>query len=562
MTTSNTTAASGIDGEMKRRILGFVIGLGAMMYFLTSTPPEGLNVTAWRTIGVTCMMGAWWMLEAIPISATAFLPLVLFPMLGIQTATKVAPSYAGDLIFLFMGGFVIAIAMEMWNLHRRVSLNILKIAGANPGMLVLGFMVATGFLSAWMSNTACATMMMPIGMAIISLLNNGKDEKNSVDDTNRKFGICIMLGIAFSASIGGLMTPIGTPPNAVLVGQMSKIAGIDIGFGNFMMIGVPIAVVLMTITWLLLIKVFFPVKGVNLDKAVSVVDEELEKLGPLSRGEALVMLIFVLTAACWMFRSKITGAIGTINVAGTEIVAGRVIRDSTIAMTAAVIMFVTPVSLKEGKFLVDSSVFNKIPWDVLVLVGGGLALGGALNSSGVSQYVAANMESVSNMSTIMIIAVCSTIVMLITQLASNTATANTFVPLGISIAVGIGQHPMMIAVPMAIGAGLAFSLPVSTPPNAIVFGSGLIRIPDMFKVGILANFIGIAIAIVVMYVMLPVAFGIKQGEMPAVPKVVQMKEAVLKNTMPNADEATLFEALQKAFPKLSADELNALLAKR
>ncbi len=561
MTTSNTAVANGLDGEMKRRILGFSLGIGAMLYFLLSSPPEGLSTNAWYTIGVTCMMGAWWMLEAIPISATAFLPLVMFPLLGIQTATEVAPAYAGDLIFLFMGGFVIAIAMEMWNLHRRVSLNILKIAGANPGMLVLGFMIATGFLSAWMSNTACATMMMPIGMAIISLLNNGKDPKDSTDDTSRKFGICIMLGIAFSASIGGLMTPIGTPPNAVLVGQMSKIAGIDVGFGQFMLIGVPIAVILMAITWLLLIKVFFPVKGVNLEQAVSVVDEELEKLGPLSRGEAMVMFIFVVTAATWMLRGQITEMIGTINVAGTEMKAGRVIRDSTIAMTAATIMFVTPVNLKEGKFLVDSTVFKKIPWDVLVLVGGGLALGAALNSSGVSQYVAANMEAVSSLSTIMIIAVCSTIVMLITQLASNTATANTFIPLGISIAVGVGQHPLMIAVPMAIGAGLAFSLPVSTPPNAIVFGSGLIRIPDMFKVGILSNFIGIAIAIVVMYLVMPIAFGVKQGEMPAVPKVVQMKEAVLKNTMPTADDATIFEALKQAFPKLSEEQLNNLLAK-
>jgi len=271
------------------------------------------------------------------------------------------------------------------------------------------------------------------------------------------------------------------------------------------------------------------------------------------------MFIFVITAATWMFRGQITSLIGTINVAGTEIKASSVIRDSTIAMTAAVIMFVTPVNISKGQFLVDSEAFKKIPWDVLVLVGGGLALGSALNSSGVSQYVAANMESVSTMSTIMIIAVCSTVVMLITQLASNTATANTFIPLGISIAVGVGQHPMMIAVPMAIGAGLAFSLPVSTPPNAIVFGSGMIRIPDMFKVGILANFIGIGIAIVVMYVMMPFAFGIKQGEMPAVPKVVQMKRAVLKNTMPNADDAIIFKALQDAFPKQTAEQLKALL---
>jgi len=561
MSDSASVADAGMTGERKKQVFGLILGVLCLIYTLVTDAPEGLSPQAWKSVGITFLMAIWWMTEALPISVTALVPLVAFPMLGIIGAKQIAPNYASNLVWLFFGGFSLAYAMETWNLHRRLSLTVLKVCGGSPSLLMLGFMASTGFLSAWMSNTACTALMMPIGMAIISLLNNGKDAKDSVDDTSRKFGICIMLGIAFSASIGGLMTPIGTPPNAVLVGQMSKIAGIDIGFGNFMMIGVPIAVVLMVITWLLLIKVFFPVKGVNLDKAVSVVDEELEKLGPLSRGEALVMLIFVLTAACWMFRSKITGAIGTINVAGTEIVAGRVIRDSTIAMTAAVIMFVTPVSLKQGKFLVDSSVFSKIPWDVLVLVGGGLALGGALNSSGVSQYVAANMESVSNMSTIMIIAVCSTIVMLITQLASNTATANTFVPLGISIAVGIGQHPMMIAVPMAIGAGLAFSLPVSTPPNAIVFGSGLIRIPDMFKVGILANFIGIAIAIVVMYVMLPVAFGIKQGEMPAVPKVVQMKEAVLKNTMPNADEATLFEALQKAFPKLSTDELNALLAK-
>ncbi len=558
MKTLSTTQPATISGEMKRRLTGMLLGLAVIFYFINSTPPEGLSVTAWRTIGVTAMMGIWWMLEAIPISATAFLPLVMFPLLGIQSAKTVAPNYAGDLIFLFMGGFVIAIAMENWNLHRRISMSILKVAGARPSRLVLGFMAATGFLSAWMSNTACATMMMPIGMSIISLLRSETADHNSEQDI-KNFGICIMLGIAFAASIGGLMTPIGTPPNAVLVGQMSQISGIDIGFGRFMMIGVPIGVLLMAITWQLLTRIFFPVKNLKLEQAVEVVDEELAKLGKLSRGEILVLIIFAVTACAWMFRGSLTGIIGTINVGGIDMKASSVIRDSTIAMAAAVLMFMVPVSFSNNTFVVDNSIFKKIPWDVLVLVGGGLALGAALNSSGVSQFVAVKMESVSTMSTIMIIAICASVVMMITQFASNTATANTFVPLGISIAVGVGQHPLMIAVPMAIGAGLAFSLPVSTPPNAIVFGSGMIRIPDMFKVGILANFIGIGIAIAVMYVMLPYAFHVQKGVMPAVPKVVKMKEAVLRSTLHTDDQEVILGALHQSFPEVSIETLQEMI---
>jgi len=500
---------NGLTADRKKSILGLVLGIAFLFYTLVTTPPDGLSVTAWKTIGVTLLMASWWMLEAVPISVTALIPLVMFPILGVVDAKTVAPNYAHDLIFLFVGGFALAYAMETWNLHRRISLLVLKVCGTNPKMLILGFMISTGFLSAWMSNTACSALMMPIGLAIVKMVRD-KDATSEVERTAAiNFGICVMLGIAFSASMGGMATLIGTPPNAVMAGQVEKMTGVAVPFANFMLVGAPIGVALMAICWWML-PTMFPIQALDLSHAGAIVDEELERLGPMSKGETMTTVLFIGTALAWIFRPKILGLLPSVELDGKIVPMSKLISDSTIGITSLLLCFLLPVDFKKGQTLLDNSLFTKgIPWDCIVLFGGGFALGGALTKSGVTQYVAIQMESMAGMSSIVVMGVLALVAMLLTQMTSNTAVAATFVPLAISIAKGLGVDPLIMAIPVALGASLAFSLPVATPPNAIVFGSGLIRIPDMFKAGMTLNLIGIVLAIGVMYVMMPIAFGVK-----------------------------------------------------
>ena len=506
---AGAAASAGITGDRKKEIVGLFLGIAFLFYTLFTTPPEGISVSAWKTIGVTMLMATWWMLEAIPISVTALVPLVLFPALGIMSAKDVAPNYAQDLIWLFVGGFALAYAMETWNLHRRVSLLVLKICGTNPKMLILGFMIATGFLSAWMSNTACAALMMPIGMAIVKMVQEGEGRSEVEKKAAINFGICVMLGIAFSASMGGMATLIGTPPNAVMAGQVEKMTGTAVPFANFMLVGGPIGIALLAIGWWLL-PVMFPIKALDLTAAGAIVDEELEKLGPMSKGETYTTILFVATALFWVLRPQILGLLPAVSLGGKLTPLAKVMSDSTIGMLALLLAFIIPVDFKKGRMLLDNSLFSKgIPWDAIILFGGGFALGAALDKSGVSAYVASQMQGLAGMSSLLIMAILALVSMLLTQMTSNTAVAATFVPLAISIAQGLGVSPLLMAIPVALGASLAFSLPVATPPNAIVFGSGLIRVPDMFKSGMTLNLIGIVISIAVMYVMMPIAFGVK-----------------------------------------------------
>jgi solute carrier family 13 (sodium-dependent dicarboxylate transporter), member 2/3/5 len=498
-----------MTGDRKKEIIGLFLGVVFLLYTLFTAPPEGITASSWKTIGVTMLMATWWMLEAIPISVTALVPLVLFPALGIMSAKDVAPNYAQDLIWLFVGGFALAYAMETWNLHRRVSLLVLKICGTNPKMLILGFMAATGFLSAWMSNTACAALMMPIGMAIVKMVQEGEGRSEIEKKAAINFGICVMLGIAFAASMGGMATLIGTPPNAVMAGQVEKMTGTAVPFANFILVGGPIGIALIAIGWWLL-PVMFPIKALDLTAAGAIVDEELEKLGPMSRGETYTTILFVATALFWVLRPQILGLLPPVSLNGKLTPLDKVMSDSTIGMLALLLAFIIPVDFKKGRMLLDNSLFSKgIPWDAIILFGGGFALGAALDKSGVSAYVASQMQGLAGMSSLVIMAILALVSMLLTQMTSNTAVAATFVPLAISIAQGLGVSPLLMAIPVALGASLAFSLPVATPPNAIVFGSGLIRVPDMFKSGMTLNLVGIVISIAVMYVMMPIAFGVK-----------------------------------------------------
>jgi len=508
MSGSASVAEAGMCGERKKQVFGLILGALCLAYTCFSQAPEGLTPGAWKTVGVTLLMAIWWMTEALPISVTALVPLVAFPLLGIISAKSIAPNYASNLVWLFFGGFSLAYAMETWNLHRRLSLTVLKVCGGSSSTLILGFMVSTGFLSAWMSNTACTALMMPIGLAIVKMVGEGEGQSEAQKMAAKNFGICVMLGIAFSASMGGMATLIGTPPNAVMAGQVAQMTGKAVPFANFMAVGAPIGIALLIIAWKTL-PLMFPIANLDLSGSAAIVDEELEKLGPMTKGERITTVLFVGTALAWIFRPKLVAMMGSVDVNGQIIPMSKMITDSTIGMFTAVLCFIVPVDFKKGRMILDNSLFTKgIPWDCLILFGGGFALGTALKQSGVAEYVSDYMQQMQGMSTYMVLAILALVAMLLSQMTSNTATAATFVPLSVALANGLGVHPLVLAIPVALGASLAFSMPVSTPPNAIVFGSGLIRIPDMFKAGMIYNLIGIVIAIAVMSFMMPIAFGV------------------------------------------------------
>ncbi|MCK5296805.1 MAG: DASS family sodium-coupled anion symporter [Alphaproteobacteria bacterium] len=488
---TNTSQASA-KGNVIKILSGITVF--AVMLFIGS--PEGMSHTAWATAAVGVLMAVWWITEAVPIEATALLPLVLFPLLGVSTMKEAAAHFANPVVFLLFGGFMIAVAMEKWNLHRRIALTILKIAGVRPCALIAGFMASTAFLSMWVSNTATAAMMLPIAMSVIKMLEKDEDERNN-------FGIALLLSIAYSASIGGVATLIGTPPNALFAGFMLDNYGIAIGFNQWIIVGLPVSLTLLVFTWFSLTKLSFPMKDINIEGAKEVVEKEIAGLGKMSCGEKGVAFVFFLTAVSWLFRKQIDSYFVSLNIT-----------DAGIAVTAAVLMFLIPADYKKGVFLLDWSSAKKLSWGVLILVGGGLSLGSAITSTGLSGHLAEAMSSLENIPPMGLIVVFILVVTLVSHMTSNTATAAAFLPLAASVAIGFGQNPMLLAVPTAIAASCVFMMPVATPPNAIVFSSGMIKIPQMVKAGLYINIAAMVVLLIVAYCLLGVAFGVEVNVLP------------------------------------------------
>ncbi len=490
------------------RRLGLVLGLAAAVVVYLTMPadvPAGAKLTAATAV----LMAVWWMTEALPIPATALVPLVVFPVLNAEVGfDDVGASYGNNIIFLFMGGFMLALAMQRWNLHKRIALAIVGTIGASPSLLVLGFMVATGFISMWVSNTATAVMMLPIGVSVLVLVNRlrledaarkGEEPGEGVDPelegkggtpgtgssaVRSKFGTALMLGIAYAASIGSLATLIGTPPNALLAAHMSQEFGVTIGFGRWMIVGAPIAVVFLLIAWLLLTKVLFKPEISEIPGGAELIREERRKLGRISAGEVRVLSIFVLAALSWVFIPLIWQILD----AGDP-----PIGDAGIAMVIALLLFVLPAGASRGVRLLDWDAAVKLPWGVLLLFGGGLALSAQFSSSGLTDWIGEVTAGIGGLPVVLIVAIVAAGILFLTELTSNTATAATFLPVATAVAVGIGVDPMLLAIPVAIAATCAFMLPVATPPNAIAYGSGYVRIPQMAKAGLWLNLIGIVL---------------------------------------------------------------------
>ncbi len=457
--------------------------------------PAGLSDPAWRLVGLTLWMATWWLSEVIPLAATALIPIPMMPLLGIAEEDPIAASYADPLIFLFLGGFLIAAAMQRWGLHRRIALNIVRVVGTSPGGIIGGFMIATAFLSMWISNTATSVMMFAVGISLIDYIEDHSDDAAKV----RNFGVALMLGIAYSASIGGVATLIGTPPNGLMASFLSDTYQTDINFSTWMLIGVPIMLVMLPIVWVWLTRLAFPISGMQLSGASDVIQNEVDELGAMSRGEKIVLIIFVLTALCWIAGDFITGVLGLS------------ISDTGVAIAASVALFAIPVSLKDREFALDWESAVDIPWGVLLLFGGGLALASAFGSTGLAESIGNGVSGLQNVNIWLIVLVVSVVIIFLTELTSNTATAATFLPIMGAAAVGLGQSPLLLVVPVAVSASMAFMMPVATPPNAIVFAYEGLRIQDMVKAGAILNVLTIGIVFLAMYFLVPLVLDVSVG---------------------------------------------------
>ncbi len=445
---------------------------GALLFggMLWAGPPEGLDGAAWHTAAAGALMAVWWMTEALPLPATALVPLVLFPVLGVAGIRETAAPYANPLIFLFLGGFVIAEGMQRWNLHRRIALGIITRIGTRPGAVILGFLAASAFLSMWVSNTATALMMLPIGLSVVELMHAGGAEAGR---EARSFAVALMLGIAYGCSIGGLGTLIGTPPNTLLAAFMSETYGYQIGFAQWMLVGIPLVLIGLPMTYLVLTRVVFRLGFTSLPGGRELLEGERRKLGRMSGPEWKVALVFLVVAALWMTRPLLANVVPGLSDAG-------------IAIFGAVVLFLLPAGRGGGQLLTWEDA-ERLPWGVLILFGGGLTLASAINDTGLAAWIGEGLSGVQAWPLPLLVFAITATVILLTELTSNTATAAAFLPIVASVAVGIGEDPLLFALPAAVAASCAFMLPVATPPNAIVYGSGVIRISDMARAGLVLN---------------------------------------------------------------------------
>ncbi len=483
-----------------RQKVGLVLGPLLFLIVLLGPSPEGMSSQAQGVLACTLWVSTWWITEAIPIPATSLLPIVLFPLTGSLELGETTASYGDPTIFLFMGGFMIALTMERWNLHKRIALNIISWIGTHPQRLILGSMVATGFLSMWISNTATAMMMVPIGMAVISHVAESfkKNGDAEVDTTPGRFpfGTAMMLGIAYSASIGGLGTLIGTPPNAIFAAQVNQIFGVQISFATWMLFGVPVVIVLLGLTWWYLVKVAYPMNFDNVPGGREIIDKEKESLGTATYEEKMVFIVFTLTALAWITREFILKPL----IPGID--------DTVIAIAAAVILFLIPSRNHPGTFLLEWDTAKNIPWGILLLFGGGLAIAAGITGSGLDRWIGEQLTLLEGLNFLLVLIVVTTLVIFLTEITSNTATATMMYPIMAAFAGAMQVHPYGLMVAAGVAASCAFMLPVATPPNAVVFGSGSVRIQDMAKAGFWLNLLGVIVVSLAVYFLLPAVWGI------------------------------------------------------
>ncbi|MBU8792249.1 SLC13 family permease [Oceanobacillus caeni] len=480
--------------------------LGPLLFLLTLLffHPEGLSPEARSVLAVTLWVATWWITEPIPIPVSSLIPIILLPMTGALDGNTVVSSYGNDIIFLFLGGFFIATAMEKWNLHKRMALSIISIIGTSPQRIVLGFMVSTAFLSMWVSNTAATMMLIPMGLAIVQQASSSLKEGKYASDIP-KFEKSVIFGIGYAATIGGLGTLIGTPPLSILAGTVGQMFDTEISFAGWMAVGVPLVILLIPLLWLYLTKVVYKINFRELPGGKEQIYKERKSLGKISYEEKAVAFVFAFAAFMWITRTFIW----------ENIVEFPGISDGIIAMMATVLLFLIPAKREEGSKIMEWKDSKDIPWGILILFGGGLAIAAGFTSSGLSEWIGQQLAGLEGMNILLVIFISTLVILLLTEITSNTATATMIIPVVASLALALNLHPYALMVPCAMAANCSFMLPVGTPPNAIMYGTGKLTITEMVKNGFWLNNFTLVLVVLVVYFYLPVVWGIDLFEIPA-----------------------------------------------
>jgi solute carrier family 13 (sodium-dependent dicarboxylate transporter), member 2/3/5 len=481
----------------RAKTAGLLLGPILFAAGLFLLPDWGLSQEASRVLALTVWMIAWWVTEAVPIPVTALLPLVGFPLLDVMPAGSAAAPYANPVIFLFMGGFMLALGLEKHQLHKRIALNIVRLTGTSGRGIILGFMIATASLSMWISNTATAVMMLPIATSVIGIIfqeNIGMVQGKK--STLARFSLGLMLSIAYAANIGGTATIIGTPPNVVMAAHYASFFGQELDFGRWMLIGVPFSLVMLGIAYLFITRILFPFKLAQTDQAEAMVKAQLLALGKVSKQQRLVMGIFSLTLIGWIFRQQIN-----------ELVGANLLSDHITAMVGGLLMFVLPISKRMDNFLLDWKDMERLPWGILLLFGGGLSLAKGLEEAGLIQAIGTMVSDAKGISFEWLLLLLIIIMLFSTELMSNVALTSIFVPVLVGVAEGIGQPFLVLAIPVTLASSCAFMMPISTPPNAIVFASGHISMKEMIKAGIWMNIMAVLVLLLLGITLVPWVFG-------------------------------------------------------
>lgn len=491
------------------RLVGLFLGPALWAVIMLLPNMGGLEGAARAAVALTAWMAAWWITEAVPLEATALLPIVVYPLTGVMPAGQVTLQYGNSTIFLFLSGFLLSVAIEKWGLHQRIALQIIMLVGFSPSRIVLGFMAATAFLSLWISNSATAMMMVPIGLAVIRKLEAIIREQHLPIDIRPEhfpLGTALMLGIGYAASIGGLGTLIGSPPNAIFAAYVQTAYGETISFLDWMLYGLPIAVIGTLVAWVYLAFIGYRMPNLNIPGVEGVIKRAYEQLGPMSATEKRVAAVFVLTAIAWVIRGFVEAPLAAIGVTG--------LTDTTVGIMGALALFLVPAGtrtkegLSDGRRLLEWRDTSDLPWGVLVLFGGGLALAAGIEGSGAAQWAAEQLAVLQGMPPLVVLLVVVTIVIALTTVTSNTATATILMPVMAGLAQGLGLHPYVLLITSATAASCAFMLPVSTPPTAIVFGSGYIKLTDMVRAGFWLSTAFVGITTVLAYWWVPLVWGI------------------------------------------------------
>ncbi len=489
---SQLAPASQETGHSPIKTLGALLGFVIAGIMLTLPAPEGLSADGWKVLAIMALMVIWWCTEAVPVAATALIPIVAIPLLGLGNVDEAAQGFTNEAVFLPLGGFILGIAIQRWNLHARIALATVRLVGTSPIRVVGGFMLATALVSMWISNTATAVMMLPIALSVAHFLMR---EGQGSEQDKKHFGICLMIGIAYAASMGGMMTLVGTGTNVLYKGFVEQQLGVTIGFGQWMLIGVPIGLTMLLAIWIGMTRFIFPTHLKQHDAIDGLIDSQVRALGPMRAPEKRTAAIFLITACLWIFGDTLNSVLSPLKL-----------NDASVAIAAAIALFLLPSGEAKGEKLLQWQDAKEVPWGILILLAGGLSIAGFIESSGLAQWLGNHAAALGDVPVWLLIILATATIIIVTELMSNVATLTASLPIFAATATGLGTDPLAFTIPLAFAASCAFMLPISTPPNAIVFGSGLLRISEMARAGVIFNVVSLVVITLLCAWLVPLVF--------------------------------------------------------